>query len=122
MTASTYTAMPLESGRPDALSAAIGWMTGTIVGSIATALCVIAIAAVGFLMLQGRLPVREGARVVLGCFVLLGAPVIAAAFMNLGQAGVGYTTPPPTAIPADQRAGLPPSNYDPYAGASVRQD
>ena len=44
-------------------------------------LCVLAVAFVGMLMLTGRLALREGLRVALGCFILLGAPAIASAFV-----------------------------------------
>ncbi len=73
----------LEQSGSNALGNAANWITGTLLGSAAITLCVLAIAFVGLMMLTGRLPVREGLRVVLGCFVLLGAPVIAAGFMAL---------------------------------------
>lgn len=74
----------MTGGSPSIL-AALAWLQGTLLGSIAIGLCIIAVAWVGFLMLQGRLPVREGARVIVGCFVLLGAPVIASGFLGFWQ-------------------------------------
>jgi len=56
--------------------AALGWMQGTLLGNVATAVAVMAVAAVGFLMLTGRLNWRFGATVVLGCFILFGAGAI----------------------------------------------
>lgn len=76
----------MTGGSPSIL-AALAWLQGTLLGSIAIGLCVIAVAWVGFLMLQGRLPVREGARVIVGCFILLGAPVIASGFLGFWQGG-----------------------------------
>ena len=38
---------------------------------------VIAVAFLGLMMIAGRLPFRRGISVVLGCFLLLGAPVVA---------------------------------------------
>lgn len=106
-----------------ALENAVGWMTGTLLGSIATALCIIAIAILGLMMLTGRFPVRQGLRVILGCFLLLGAPVVAAAFGGIWQQA---SSPPPAPSIAvsepDPRADLPPADYDPYAGASLRRD
>lgn len=56
--------------------AALSWMQGTMLGNAATAVAVMAVAAVGFLMLTGRMNWRFGATVVLGCFILFGAGAI----------------------------------------------
>ena len=56
--------------------AALGWMQGTLMGNVATAVAVIAVAMVGFMMLTGRLNWRFGATVILGCFILFGAASI----------------------------------------------
>lgn len=84
-------------------------------GPLAVTLCVLAVAFVGFVMLTGRMPVRMGLRVVLGCFVLLGAPVIASGLMQLDQEP--RAEPVPTALPEPAREELPPANYGPFAGA-----
>ena len=56
--------------------AALGWLQGTLLGNVATAVAVIAVAMVGFMMLTGRLNWRFGATVIVGCFVLFGASAI----------------------------------------------
>jgi type IV secretion system protein VirB2 len=56
--------------------AALAWIQGTLLGNLATAAAVIAVATVGFLMLSGRMNWRFGATVILGCFVLFGAATI----------------------------------------------
>ena len=56
--------------------AALGWLQGTLLGNVATAVAVIAVAMVGFMMLTGRVNWRFGATVILGCFVLFGASAI----------------------------------------------
>ncbi|MFY8094562.1 MAG: TrbC/VirB2 family protein [Niveispirillum sp.] len=56
--------------------AALSWMQGTLMGNVATTVAVMAVAAVGFLMLTGRLNWRFGATVVMGCFILFGAGAI----------------------------------------------
>jgi len=56
--------------------AALGWLQGTLLGNVATAVAVMAVAAVGFMMLTGRMNWRFGATVILGCFVLFGAGAI----------------------------------------------
>lgn len=67
------TANPAGSGP---IIAALGWIQGTLLGHVATAVAVIAVAMVGFMMLTGRINWRFGATVVLGCFILFGATTI----------------------------------------------
>lgn len=56
--------------------AALGWIQGTLMGNVATAVAVIAVAMVGFMMLTGRMNWRFGATVIIGCFILFGAASI----------------------------------------------
>ena len=56
--------------------AALGWLQGTLLGNVATAVAVMAVAAVGFMMLAGRMNWRFGATVIVGCFILFGAGAI----------------------------------------------
>lgn len=57
---------------------AVDWLQGTLLGTVATTAAIIAIAAVGFMMLTGRVNWRHGAVVILGCFILFGAASIVA--------------------------------------------
>lgn len=57
---------------------ALNWVQGTLLGNVATAVAVIAVAVVGFMMLTGRIHWRFGATVILGCFILFGATTIVA--------------------------------------------
>jgi len=59
-----------------AITGALAWIQGTLLGSVATAIAVIAVASVGLLMLTGRMNWRFGATVVLGLFILFGASAI----------------------------------------------
>ena len=105
------------------LQGAVGWITQLMQGPLVVTLCVIAVALVGFAALGGRLPVRMGARAVLGCFVVLGAPAIASALMGHGEepsTQVVYQAESVAGEPA--RPELPPADYDPYSGASLRRD
>jgi type IV secretion system protein VirB2 len=52
------------------------WLQGTLLGTAATVIAVIAVAVVGLLMLSGRINWRHGAVVILGCFILFGAASI----------------------------------------------
>lgn len=72
-------AQAVASGDPAGsgpIVAALGWLQGTLLGNVATAVAVMAVAAVGFMMLTGRLNWRFGATVIVGCFVLFGAGAI----------------------------------------------
>lgn len=61
-----------------AIVSAVEWLQGTLMGTVATVVAVIAVAAVGFMMLTGRVNWRHGAVVILGCFILFGAASIVA--------------------------------------------
>jgi type IV secretory pathway VirB2 component (pilin) len=58
--------------------AAVQWVQGTLLGNVATAIAVVAVAIVGFMMLTGRMNWRHGITVILGCFILFGAAAIVA--------------------------------------------
>ena len=118
---------PYEQPGGSALVEAVVWMEGLLLGSIAIALATIAIAVVGLLMLQGRLAWRQGARVVVGCFILFGARSIATGLHGLSADAIGggetrlVASPapqPPPAQPLPAPSSSPPPN-DPFAGAAV---
>lgn len=124
-------ASPLSASLADppassVLLPAVSWLEGTLVGGLATAAAVIAVAVFGFMLLGGRVDVRRGAAVVLGCFVLFGAATIVGG-LRASLAGAGPNSsaaaPPPAPLPAPppvSTAPTPaPSVYDPHAGASV---
>ena len=58
--------------------AALGWLQGTLLGTIATTVAIMAVAAIGFMMLTGRMNWRFGATVIIGVFILFGASAIVA--------------------------------------------
>ena len=64
------------------LVSAVHWLEGTLLGTVATVVAVIAVASVGFLMLTGRINWRYGATVILGCFILFGAASIVAGIQS----------------------------------------
>ena len=66
---------------------AVSWIEGTLMGTLATVVAVIAVASVGFMMLTGRVNWRHGAMVILGCFILFGAASIVA---GIQHAASGY--------------------------------
>ena len=65
------------------LIAALDWVQGTLLGNLATTAAVIAVAAVGFMMLTGRMDWRRGLTVVVGCFIIFGAVSIVAGIRSL---------------------------------------
>jgi type IV secretion system protein VirB2 len=71
-------AQDLDPAGSNVIVGALSWIEGTLMGTVATVAAVIAIAAVGFMMLTGRLNWRYGATVILGCFILFGAGAIVA--------------------------------------------
>lgn len=73
--ASAQIAAPDPAGSGPILGA-VDWLQGTLLGNVATAVAVIAVAAVGFMMLTGRINWKYGATVVLGLFILFGAASI----------------------------------------------
>ena len=69
-------AIPSDPAGSGVIIGAMNWLQGTLLGTAATVAAVIAVAAVGFMMLTGRINWRHGAVVILGCFVLFGAASI----------------------------------------------
>ncbi len=67
--------------------AALSWLQGTLLGNVATAVAVMAVAAVGFMMLTGRMNWRFGATVIIGCFVLFGAGAIVSGIQSAAAVG-----------------------------------
>ncbi len=57
---------------------ALAWLQGTLLGTVATTVAVMAVAAIGFMMLTGRMNWRFGATVIVGVFILFGATTIVA--------------------------------------------
>lgn len=75
---------PAGSG---AIVSAVRWLQGTLLGTVATVVAVIAVAVVGLLMLSGRINWRHGATVILGCFILFGAASIVAGIQSTATLG-----------------------------------
>jgi type IV secretion system protein VirB2 len=69
------------------LISAVQWLQGTLLGTVATVVAVIAVASVGLLMLTGRINWRYGATVIIGCFILFGAASIVAGIQSTASAG-----------------------------------
>ena len=102
----------------ESLLTASAWLQSVLLGSIASTLAILAVAAVGLLMLSGRTPIRRGTTVVIGCFILFSAATIADGLLSsLGEPhpAIALTPPAPTYTVTEPRA----PSADPYAGAAV---
>lgn len=73
------------------IASSVDWLEGLLLGSISQLVAVIAVACFGLLMMQGRIDWRRGVRIIVGCFILFGAPVIAAGILT--AAGSGGSAP-----------------------------
>jgi hypothetical protein len=104
---------------------AIGWLEGTLLGTLATIAAAIAVAVVGLIMLTGRMDVRRSVRVILGCFIIFGASTIASGLVAAMSSSSGdpgsdsveqpVLAPPAPVVPVNSV----PAVSDPYAGAAV---
>lgn len=102
------------------LIAASQWVADAATGSIAVGVATIAVAGVGFAMLAGRVDLRRGASVILGCFILFAAPTLANAFVGWANGGDGTSQQTAMAPPLPTTPAPPPYQpNDPYAGASL---
>lgn len=112
-----------DPGSASSIVAGVTWIEHALLDTAATAIAVICVAGLGYQFLIGRIPSRRAITVVLGCFILFGAPSIAAALSALArpEPAVGTVaqdaTPPPQAPPiyrSPSRAA--PNPFDPYGG------
>lgn len=67
----------------DPITSALVWMQSILLGPIATTLAVMAVAGVGFMMLTGRMNWRYGATVIIGVFIIFGAPRLVATIQGI---------------------------------------
>lgn len=80
-------AIPADPAGSSVIVDAVNWLQGTLLGTVATVVAVIAVAAVGFMMLTGRINWRHGASVILGCFIVFGAASIVAGIRSAAGGG-----------------------------------
>ena len=106
-----------------AIVAAVQWLEGTLLGTIATTIAVIAVASAGFMALTGRVDLRRAGAAILGCFILFGASSIVAGLESTVRGGGAYEPAQPQIVASEvsplARPPAPRSSYDPSAGASV---
>lgn len=83
--AASAQAQTVDPAGSSPIANALDWIQGTLMGRVATTVAVIAVAAVGFMMLTGRMNWKFGATVILGCFVLFGAATIVAGIQSVAH-------------------------------------
>lgn len=107
-----------------AIGNASSWAMSLTTGSFAVSLAVLAVSGVGFAMLTGRLRIRSGGSVLIGCFVLFGSATIARSLLEIAegsrsnqvpQAQADLFMPSPPALEPPKRQ----ISADPYAGAAL---
>jgi type IV secretion system protein VirB2 len=81
--------LPTDPQGSGVIIGAARWLQGTLLGTVATVVAVIAVAVVGLLMLSGRINWRHGAVVILGCFILFGAASIVAGIQSAATLSSG---------------------------------
>lgn len=112
-----------DASAPSPTNEAASWVSTILAGEMVIVLCTVAVALFSFQLLLGRIQMARGLRTVVGIFLLLGAPTIAAGMMAW-QADNGGPKPlilDPQRV--DQTRGdIPEADFDPYAGASLRRN
>ena len=116
----------IDPAGTNALTAPGDWLQGALLGMIATAVAIIAVASIGIMMLTGRIDFRRAAQAIFGCFIIFGASTIASGILRAvegdvpGANAAPVVPPAPPALPQPQAAGPPSAApFDPYAGAGL---
>jgi len=69
------------------IASAAHWIEAVLLGPVALTIAILAVAAYGFLILSGHVDWRRGVRIVIGCFILFGAPLVATGIMGVSGSG-----------------------------------
>lgn len=102
------------------MAEAIEWIVALLTGTMATIVAILAVAIVGISFLWGRVHLSQAFRVVIGCFIIFGAGLLASGLGSLG-AGSGDTAEPLAASqpPVFRAPEVIEGAYQPYPGAAV---
>lgn len=109
--------MSMSAGS-SALVQSVSWIERLVIGPLAVSLAVIAVAVTGLLMLRGHVSLEATFRMVMGCFIIFGAPAIALEIIK-GAQGAALTHVEMTGTRTPVSSSTPPT-YDPYAGAATQ--
>ncbi|MEL6529158.1 MAG: TrbC/VirB2 family protein [Pseudomonadota bacterium] len=105
------------------ITAALEWVLTLLTGPLVTIILSISVAAIGFLMLLGELPVRRAALTILGGFILIGAGQIAQSLVLAVPVSPQPVTPTAATSFDERNLGDPPAPpprrrgnpFDPYS-------
>lgn len=117
----------VSPGAPNVFVSSAHWVQMVLLGPLATSIAVIAVASIGLLMLSGRMNVRRGVTVLLGCFILFGAAGLAqglrsvAGSLSRASSIRGSVQPYSPIEPSLVSAPTDTASADPYAGASIQR-
>ena len=113
---------PMLSSTDQPLAAAAHWIEALLIGSTAKIIAVLVVALLGAGLMQGRWSWRRGGAIIVGCFVIFAAPLIAQGLVA-GIGGSAATTSDRSSsddqVPLYRPSQPAPSVYDPYEGAAV---
>ncbi|MDF0544554.1 TrbC/VirB2 family protein [Sphingobium sp. H39-3-25] len=98
---------------------AVQWSERLLLGAVGTSVMIMAVAILGLFALSGRIDRSFAVRVLLGCFIIIGAPMIAAGMMTTAASGSGQVNAPNQEVEISPPPPRPPERFDPYGGASV---
>lgn len=106
-----------DGGGEGAMESALQWMVGIFYGPVGTTIAVLAIALLGALMLQGRMPVKRGVQMVLGLFLFFGGASLAEVFVGQapGRSVAAMSSDDEIPPPVTDNSNV----FDPYAGAAT---
>lgn len=123
----TIQASLADAPSPGVFTPALTWIEGALFGGVATGIAVIAVASIGFGMLAGRISVKRGITILLGCFILFGASSLARGLRDFSESevqpfdGPRQISAPVFAKPDVSSQKANENSYDPYAGAAVQR-
>ena len=112
----------LDVSQSSLLDAAL-WVQHTLLGGVAISIAVLAVATLGAMMLTGRVDMRRATTVVIGCFILFGAPAISTGIKTTleGSWQGSMATGTSKSLEQDQIRPFSSDPFDPYAGSKVSQ-
>ncbi len=110
-----YSTSGIASG---SVGAAAAWIEQLLFGSVGVAIAVLAVGLLGFRMLLGYSSPKEAGRILLGCFILFGAPAIARALAGAAPIDTrsvpGNLVTPAAALPRSDMTRMPSTSTNPF--------
>ncbi|WP_153039476.1 MULTISPECIES: TrbC/VirB2 family protein [Sphingobium] len=109
----------IADGLPSGVLGAVNWIESLLLGPAAYLISTLAIAAIGYALLDGRLAWKRAVTAIVGCFLIFGAPIIASGLMPSENSSMPYAE----RLGAEDMVAPPPprpaEHYDPYAGPAL---